>query len=173
MELTQQYLAYYEKVNANLINNNELLVKLVGTKDKDFIPSRKHLSDAGHDCRARIEQSVIIEPGKRASIPLGFAINIPLNYTGDLRPRSGLTQDFGIMVGYGTIDAGYTGEVKATVFNFGEETFVIEPGDRIAQLVILPLVQNNASSDIVFLAQVNELVELDRGENGHGSSGIK
>ena len=172
MELAREYLKYYTKVNTLLENKNKLLVKLMNTKDPIFIPSKKYPSDAGYDCRARLDEPLTIPPGGRACIPLGFAINIPLHHTGDLRPRSGLTKDYGIMVGYGTIDAGYTGEVKATVFNFGQEPFTIYPKDRIAQLVILPTVHSKYM-DFTELELVDELVELERGANGHGSTGVK
>lgn len=173
MNLTEGYLNYLNKVNYTLEYQNCLHVKLMNTQDDIFIPTKKYPSDAGFDCRARIKEAVIIEPGKRACIPLGFAINIPINYTGDLRPRSGLTKDLGIMVGYGTIDAGYTGEVKATVFNFGEETFVIDPEDRIAQLVVLPLAHSHTLRGAAEMKLVDQLTELERGENGHGSTGVK
>jgi dUTP pyrophosphatase len=172
MELAREYLKYYTKVNTLLENKNKLLVKLMNTQDPIFIPSKKYPSDAGYDCRARLDEPLTIPPGGRACIPLGFAINIPLHHTGDLRPRSGLTKDYGIMVGYGTIDAGYTGEVKATVFNFGQEPFTIYPKDRIAQLVILPTVHSKYM-DFTELELVDELVELERGANGHGSTGVK
>lgn len=172
MELTQEYLRYHIKVNGRLDNANSLMFKLINTEDIDYEPTKKYPSDAGYDCRARLDKTVVIEPGKRACVPLGFGINIPLNHTGDLRPRSGMTRDNGIIVGYGTIDAGYTGEVTATIFNFGEESFVIEPKDRIAQLVVLPTVQSN-HMDFIKLEKVEELVELERGSKGHGSSGVK
>lgn len=172
MELSQAYMDYYFKVNAAL-NKGKLLFSLKNTDDLDFKPQKKYPSDAGYDCRARLEEPLVLKPGERACIPLGFGINIPMHHTGDLRPRSGLTKDFGIMVGYGTIDTGFTGEVKATVFNFGNGTFTINPKDRIAQLVILPTVQNPQSMSFLDLEQVDNLVELERGENGHGSSGVK
>lgn len=173
MKLTQAYIDYHKKVNSQLVCHNQILVKLMNTDDENFIPKKKHPSDAGYDCRARIDEPIRLEPGQRVCIPLGFAINIPFNHTGDLRPRSGLTRDYGIMTAYGTIDAGYTGEVTATVFNFGEETFIINPGDRIAQLVIMPIVQSSDPSKVVELKQVDELVHLERGAKGHGSTGIK
>ncbi len=172
MKLTQAYLNYQEKVNKVLENDSNLLIKLMNTKDEDFIPKKKHKSDAGYDCRARIDEPLRLKPGQRVCIPLGFAINIPLYHTGDLRPRSGMTRDYGIMVGYGTIDAGYTGEVMATIFNFGEEDFTIHPKDRIAQLVILPTVKGSDDHHVK-LQKVDKLVELERGDKGHGSSGIK
>lgn len=171
MELLQAYLKYEAAVNLRLYQG-ELLVKLWNTEDEDFIPAKKHLSDAGFDCRARLEEAVTIEPGKRKKIPLGFGINIPMHHTGDLRPRSGLMDEFGVVCGYGTIDTGFTGEVKATIFNFGDEPFTIEPKDRIAQLVVLPIIRNR-DSGFVGMQKVSELVELERGTNGHGSTGVK
>lgn len=174
MELSKAYLDYYNRVNAEqLVLKNRLLVKLINTDNPIFQPTKKHITDAGYDCRARLSEPLVIEPGKRACIPLGFGINIPVNHTGDLRPRSGLAKDFGIMVGYGTIDVGYTGEVKATIFNFGEEAFVINPEDRIAQLVVLPIVQSIDARVPVEINIVDELVELERGANGHGSTGVR
>jgi dUTP pyrophosphatase len=172
MELTQAYLDYFTKVNLALQEQGKLFVKLENTEDEIFKPTKKYPSDAGWDCRARIPGTVTIAPGARAKIPLGFGINIPLHHTGDLRPRSGLTSDYGIMVGYGTIDTGYTGELAATVFNLGSEPFTIHPKDRIAQLVVLPIVKGTRE-EFVDLEFVNELVELERGANGHGSSGVK
>jgi dUTP pyrophosphatase len=173
MDLTQAYIGYFMKVNQHLTDSNELYVKLENTEDEAFIPCKKHVTDAGFDCRARIDEAIAIEPGKRAKIPLGFGINIPINHTGDLRPRSGLTDEYGLIVGYGTIDAGYTGEVKATIFNLGEETFVVNPKDRIAQLVVLPTATGNKSAHPLMLRLTHKLVELARGKKGHGSTGIK
>ena len=172
MELVQAYSDYRLNVNAAFYKG-KLFVKLEKTANEVFVPSKKRLSDAGYDCRARLDEAVVIQPGHRMKIPLGFGINIPLHHTGDLRPRSGLTADYGVMVGYGTIDAGYTGEVKATVFNLGQEPFTIEPMDRIAQLVILPIIQSNKADGFVHLELVDELQELERGDKGHGSSGVK
>lgn len=174
MELSKAYLGYYNKVNIEQLTfKSSLLVKLINTDNPIFKPTKKYETDAGYDCRARLSEPLVLKPGKRACIPLGFGINIPVNHTGDLRPRSGLTKDFGIMVGYGTIDAGYTGEVKATIFNLGEEDFVINPKDRIAQLVVLPIIQSQNIDAPVGIHVVDELVELERGINGHGSSGVR
>lgn len=150
----------------------EMYVKLENTTDEAFKPVKNYPTDAGWDCRARVDETVVIMPGKRKKIPLGFGINIPIHHTGDLRPRSGLTDEFGLIVGYGTIDAGYTGELKATIFNFGEEAFVINPKDRIAQLVVLPLAKSH-DNQFVNLVLVDQLKKLERGNQGHGSSGVK
>lgn len=172
MELTQAYMDYYFKVNQALQGQGKLFVKLENTDEEIFKPVKKYESDAGWDCRARIPGTITIAPMARVKVPLGFGINIPLHHTGDLRPRSGLTSEHGIMVGYGTIDTGYTGELSATVFNLGNEPFTINPKDRIAQLVVLPTVKGD-SMGFVDLEVVDELVELERGAKGHGSSGVK
>ncbi|PFV35690.1 dUTP diphosphatase [Bacillus thuringiensis] len=189
MELTQPYLDYQAKVNRELELRGNLLVKLIETTDESFVPQRKYPSDAGFDCRARIKESIVIEPGKRACIPLGFGINIPMHHTGDLRPRSGLTKKNGVMAAYGTIDTGYTGEVQANIFNFGDEPFYIEPGDRIAQLVVSPLAKPNKgflstiidafrtlfkgkANHVATMKLVDELVELERKNSGFGSTGV-
>lgn len=173
MELSNQYTHYLQQVNIQMKTKGELPVVLMETDDEDFIPIRKHPSDAGFDCRARLDKPITLGPGERAIIPLGFGINIPLHHTGDLRPRSGLTSKHGIMVGYGTIDAGYTGEVKATIFNLGNEAFTIHPKDRIAQLVLLPIATTNDDRHVVSFRKVDQLVELERGDKGHGSTGVK
>lgn len=189
MELTQPYLEYQKKVNRELELKGNLLVKLIETEDKSFIPQRKYPSDAGFDCRARISKQIVIKPGDRACIPLGFGINIPMHHTGDLRPRSGLTRKSGVMAAYGTIDTGYTGEVQANIFNFGKMPFVINPGDRIAQLVVLPLAKPNKgflstiadafrtlfkgkANNVVTMKLVDDLVELERKDSGFGSTGV-
>lgn len=163
---------YYQIQNA-LDFDNELWVELIGTEDETFIPTKSHEDDAGYDCRALIEKVFVLKPFKRIKIPLGFGINIPKLHTGDLRPRSGLTDEYGLIVGYGTIDAGYTNTVSATIFNLGDEDFIIKPGDRIAQLVVLPTVQSNFNNRSVTLKRVPKLIPLERGKSGHGSTGIK
>lgn len=172
MELAQAYMDYYSKVNLVLELKSKLFVTLENTEEESFKPTKKYETDAGWDCRARIPGTITIAPGARAVIPLGFGINIPIHHTGDLRPRSGLTAEHGIMVAYGTIDAGYTGELKATIFNLGERPFTINPKDRIAQLVILPLVRGYKNNPVT-IEVVNDLVELERGDKGHGSTGVK
>lgn len=173
MELIKGYTQYYNKVNQALYDHNEIFVTLKNTEDPIFLPKKKYESDAGYDCRARIENPITLQPYERELISLGFGINIPLHYTGDLRPRSGLQYNHGIMIGYGTIDPGYTGEVKATVFNLGKEPFTIESCDRIAQLVIIPTALGENRHQTLQLKQIGDLIALDRGKNGHGSTGVK
>lgn len=187
MDLTAAYIEYLKKVNPELEVNGNLLVKLMDTTNQVFVPQRKHPSDAGFDCRARLDEAITLQPGERALIPLGFAINIPMHYTGDIRPRSGM-QANGLVAGYGTVDTGYTGEVKAIIFNFSDYAYTIQPEDRIAQLVVSPLAKPASFTEslknvfrllfrknkhkVATMKVVDELVELDRGANGFGSTGV-
>lgn len=163
----------YDEVQYALDIENELFVKLFNTEDEIFIPTKAHIDDAGYDCRARIDEPYVLKPMARVKIPLGFGINIPKLHTGDVRPRSGLTDRNGLIVGYGTGDPGYINEISATIFNLGEEDYVIEPRSRIAQLVVLPTVQSKFNNNPVQLRVVDELIPLERGMNGHGSTGTK
>jgi dUTP pyrophosphatase len=107
-----------------------------------------------------------IKPGARALVATGIAIALPLNFEAQVRPRSGLAVKHGVTVlnSPGTIDCDYRGEVKVPLINHGTEDFVIARGDRIAQMVIAPVVQ-------VELHEVSKLIETTRGVSGFGSSG--
>ena len=121
---------------------------------------------SGVDLAAAIEGELTIAPGQRELIPTGFSLAIPRGYEAQIRPRSGLALRYGIVVpnSPGTIDADYRGEVKVILLNAGAETFVVKRGDRIAQLVIAPVVKS------VF-DEVESLDETDRGKGGFGHSG--
>jgi dUTP pyrophosphatase len=129
------------------------------------IPARSYDGDAGLDLTAceRIE----LEPGGRAVVATGIAVAIPEGYAGFVQPRSGLAARHGISVvnSPGLIDSGYRGEVKVVLLNTDRKrSFVAEPGDRIAQLVVLPI----PALDVV---EVALLPETGRGQRGFGSSG--
>lgn len=100
----------------------------------------------------------------RIRVPLGFAIQIPEGYEGQIRPRSGLGLKHGLHVAGGTIDSDYTGEVSALLFNLGGEPFTWAAGDRVCQFVVAPVLRAE-------LVAVEELAASDRGGNGWGSSG--
>lgn len=123
---------------------------------------------AGVDLAAAIEAELTLVPGQRESIPTGFSLAIPIGYEGQVRARSGLARRFGIVVpnAPGTIDADYRGELLVLLMNAGSEPFVIKRGDRIAQLVISPVVQS------VF-EEVEGLDDTARGEGGFGHTGRK
>lgn len=129
------------------------------------IPEYQTSGSAGADCYARLEKEIIIKSGKSETIPLGFAVEIPVGYEMQIRGRSGLARKNNIDGFLGTIDSDYRGEVCAILINKGQEDFIVKPFDRIAQAVIAPVV--NAEWN-----KVNELSETERGVRGFGSTGI-
>jgi dUTP pyrophosphatase len=121
---------------------------------------------AGLDLGAALDQPVEIAAGKRAAIPTGLAIKLPDGYEAQVRPRSGLAREHGVTLvnSPGTIDSDYTGEIVVLLINHGDRAVRIEPGQRIAQLVIAPVVQAE-------LVEVGELPATVRGAGGFGSTG--
>ncbi len=142
-------------------------IKVINTS-KNPLPEAKTEASSGLDLRADLETSFSLEPGKIKLVPTGLSIEIPEGYEGQVRPRSGLAAKHGITVlnAPGTIDADYRGEVKVILINHSEEEFLIEPGDRIAQLVI------NKFEPVHWL-ESNELSETSRSDGGFGSTGKK
>lgn len=134
-------------------------------KDEAIVPTRAHDGDAGVDLYAC--EPAHLGPGERWSVGTGVAVEIPEGHAGLVLPRSGLARDHGIALvnSPGLIDAGYRGEVRVLLLNTDPaETFRVEPGDRIAQLVIAPV----ALAEPV---EVEALVDSARGDGGFGSSG--
>ena len=109
-------------------------------------------------------QTIKLYPLDRAVINTGVRIQLPEGYEAQVRGRSGLNRDYGIVVPTGTIDADYRGEIRVVVYNLSREPYIIEEGERIAQLVICPVVQADWQ-------QVEHLDKTDRGEGGFGSTG--
>jgi dUTP pyrophosphatase len=133
-------------------------------RDDATLPAQAYAGDAGLDLAACGRHEV--HPGERAVIPTGLAVEIPEGYGGFVLPRSGLAARNGITLlnAPGLIDAGYRGEVQIVFHNTDpKETFVVEPGMRIAQLVLLPVPE-------VVLVESEELAHSERGERGFGSS---
>ena len=122
---------------------------------------------AGMDLCACLSERVTLAPGERALIPTGLAVSIPQGYVGLVFARSGLAVKQGVALsnGVGVIDWDYRGEVKVGLVNQGQETFTVEHGTRIAQMVVLPVEQ-------MALREVAELDDTDRGAGGFGSTGI-
>ena len=120
------------------------------------------------DIAAHIENNIIINPGEKALVSTGLSVAIPKGYEIQIRPRSGLAAKKNITVlnTPGTIDADYRGEIKVILINLGKEKFVVENGERIAQMVVCPVVQAN-------LEEVKELSGTKRGSDGFGSTGAK
>lgn len=133
----------------------------------DDVPAYARPGDAGADLRAA--ESVTLGPGERALIGTGVAIALPEGYAAFVVPRSGLAAKHGITVlnSPGTVDAGYRGEVKVTLLNTDREApFTVEPGDRIAQMIVMPVSRAH-------FIPVSELPESERGTSGFGSTGVR
>ncbi len=130
------------------------------------IPGYMSLHAAGADLCAAVREQLTLLPGSRALVPTGFSIALPPGYEAQVRPRSGLAIRCGVtcLNSPGTIDADYRGEVGVVLANFGTEPFVVRRGDRIAQIVVAPIVR--AAFEIV-----DELPATQRGDGGFGSTG--
>ncbi|MBR1949441.1 MAG: dUTP diphosphatase [Bacteroidales bacterium] len=123
---------------------------------------------AGMDLKAAIEEPVELDSLERAMVPTGLFIELPAGYEAQVRPRSGLAAKHGITVcnSPGTIDADYRGEIKVILVNLSKDKFVINPGERIAQMVI-------AKYEKIEWEEVEQLGETERGAGGFGSTGVK
>ncbi len=123
---------------------------------------------AGMDLHADLEQPLRLPPGGRCHVPTGLAMAIPPGYEGQVRPRSGLALRQGVTLvnSPGTIDADYRGEIGVILINHGQEEVVIAPGDRIAQLVVTPVLR-------AILSQVEELDPTSRSTGGFGHTGVQ
>ena len=132
------------------------------------LPKYETSGSSGMDLSANINTNINIDPGKTAIIPTGLAISIPKGFEVQIRPRSGLAakQKISVLNTPGTIDADYRGEIKVILINLGKDSFEVEKGSRIAQMVVCPVVQAQ-------LKEVNDLSETDRGKGGFGSTGSK
>lgn len=141
--------------------------KLPHAKDLP-LPSYESTYAAGMDIRAALEEPITLQPGERQLIPSGLKMAMPQGYEAQMRPRSGLAYRNGITMlnTPGTIDADYRGELKMLAVNLGNEPFTINHGDRIAQMVIAPVIQADVCA-------VKELSETERGDGGFGSTGVK
>ena len=134
-------------------------------KDQAILPEYQTAQAAGMDLHACLDESVTLEPMERRMIPTGLAIALPDGYEAQIRARSGMSIKHGITMvnGVGTIDADYRGEIGVLVINLGTKSFTIEPGMRIAQMVI-------AKYETVSWQEENTLDETDRGAGGFGST---
>ena len=144
----------------------EILIKKLSSDVN--LPSFKSDGASGLDLEAHLQNEIIIKPGKYTLVPTGIALLMPEKCEAQIRPRSGLAAKNGITVlnTPGTIDSDYRGEIKVILINLGEETFKIDKGLRIAQMVVCPVTQ-------AYLKEVDNLTTTDRGEGGFGSTGIK
>lgn len=135
-------------------------------KGSQPIPEYATEQSAGVDLRANIEDGILLEPLSRALVGTGLYIQLPKGFEAQIRPRSGLAAKHGITVlnAPGTIDADYRGEIKVILINLSHQSFVVNPGERIAQMVI-------TTHEKVEFNVVDKLDETARGEGGFGSTG--
>ncbi|MRX48682.1 dUTP diphosphatase [Pedobacter puniceum] len=137
-------------------------------KSNNPLPNYETAASAGLDLRANLESPESLKPLERKLIPTGLFIELPIGYEAQIRPRSGLAYKAGISIvnSPGTIDADYRGEIKILLINLSTEDFVINHGDRIAQMVI-------AAHEQAEWVEVDELSETARGAGGYGHTGVK
>lgn len=163
---------HFKQLKVNLQQNKTTLsnmteVKVVN-KGHQQLPAYATEQSAGMDLRANIYEPITLHPLERRLIPTGLHIALPKGMEAQIRPRSGLALKHGITVlnSPGTIDADYRGEVMVLLINFSDKDFVINDGERIAQMVI-------ARYEQVEFKTVEELDETKRGEGGYGHTGVK
>jgi len=144
------------------------MVKVLIKKLSPAVQLPKYKTDgaSGMDLMAFIEKPINLEPGKSCLIPTGLSVAFPKEYEIQIRPRSGLAakNSIGVLNTPGTIDSDYRGEIKIILFNHGNKNFMINNKDRIAQMVLTPIIKME-------LEETNELPESIRGEGGFGSTG--
>jgi dUTP pyrophosphatase len=140
-------------------------VKIIN-RSNNALPAYETAHAAGLDIRAHLTEAISIAPMQRQLIPTGLFIELPIGYEAQIRPRSGLAFKNGITVlnSPGTIDADYRGEIKVLLINFSDTVFVVEPGERIAQMVLAAHAQ-------ISWEEVTVLSETARGEGGYGHTG--
>ena len=159
-----------EIVSAQTEDLQQLKVKFIN-KSKNVDPAFAYEGDSGFDLRADLESAITINPLERFLVPTGLFFELQKGTEIQVRPRSGLAIKHGITVlnSPGTVDSHYRGEVKVPLINLSNEPFIIEPGDRIAQAVVMPVFGEGK----IKLIEVDELNETVRGEGRFNSSGVK
>ena len=137
-------------------------------KSKHPLPAYATEQSAGMDIRANLSEPIVLKPLQRCLVPTGLYIALPKGFEAQIRPRSGLAikKGIGVLNSPGTIDADYRGEIGVILVNLSQEPFVVENGERIAQLVI-------AKHERAEWIEVTELSETSRGAGGFGSTGVK
>jgi dUTP pyrophosphatase len=142
-------------------------INIINTSQHE-LPNYETIASAGMDLRANIEAPITLKPLERTIVKTGLFIELPIGYEAQVRPRSGLAAKKGITVlnAPGTVDADYRGEIGVILVNLSQDDFVIENGERIAQLII-------AKHERAEWVEVQELTQTSRGEGGFGSTGVK
>lgn len=143
----------------------KLVVKIVN-KSKHNLPAYATEYSAGMDLKADIDEPIVLKPFERVFFPTGLYIALPKGYEAQIRSRSGLGCKYGVIVaqGIGTVDSDYRGEIKVCLVNISNENFVVNPGERIAQMVV-------AKHETVEWDEASELDATVRGEGGFGHTG--
>jgi dUTP pyrophosphatase len=149
------------------MNNTNLPVNIIN-QSRHALPSYQTEHSAGMDLRANLEAPVTLKPLQRALIPTGLFIELPEGHEAQIRPRSGLAYKHGISIvnSPGTIDADYRGEIKVLLVNLSDQDFVVEDGERVAQMVV-------ARYERVEWSEAQALTDTERGAGGYGSTGTK
>lgn len=147
-------------------NNSEMVLKLMRVRENAVLPQQATAGSAGYDLCACIDAPQTIEPGARTVFPTGLAAEIPQGTAGFIFTRSGLGIKKGIHVtnGVGVIDSDYRGEICVGLHNLSAEPYTVQPGERIAQMIIMPYFTPA-------VVEVTSLSETDRGAGGFGSTG--
>ena len=142
-------------------------IKIIN-KSQHPLPNYETLASAGMDLRANLLEPITLKPLERAIVKTGLFIELPIGFEAQVRPRSGLAAKKGVTVlnSPGTVDADYRGEIGVILVNLSNEDFIVENGERIAQLII-------AKHERAIWIESQELTETSRGEGGFGSTGIK
>lgn len=144
-----------------------MIIKII-IQSEHILPTYETIASAGMDIRANIPEPITLQPLERAIVKTGLFIELPIGYEAQVRPRSGLAAKYGITVlnAPGTVDADYRGEIGVILVNLSNQSFTVENGERIAQLVI-------AKHERAQWEEVQELSETTRGTGGFGSTGLK
>ncbi len=149
---------------------DHLIVPITRLKHAEGLPLPQYQTEhsAGVDLCAAVDKETVIEAGAWRLVPTGISVAIPEGYEGQVRPRSGLAlrSGMGLLNAPGTIDADYRGEVSIILFNFSDKPFIIQRGDRIAQLVFAKVARAR-------FVQVDALTDTTRGAGGFGHTGVK
>lgn len=160
---------YFHKFAAKLCEQTSDMIKIkVINKGKQQLPTYATPQSAGMDLRANLDTPVTIRPMERKLIGTGLHIALPIGFEAQIRPRSGLALKHGITVlnTPGTVDADYRGEIMVLLVNLSNENFIVNDGERIAQMVI-------AKHEQAEFSVVDELDATERGEGGYGHTGVK
>jgi len=150
-----------------MVGQNKLVFKITKLRDNAILPQYQSECSAGMDLHACIDEPITIEPLRRALIPTGISVELPVGFEAQIRARSGLALKNGITManGIGTIDSDYRGEYGVILMNLGDEPFVVQPDMRIAQLVI-------SRYEYISWEEVDSLSQTERSTGGFGSTGV-